>query len=37
VIERIKGGSALFAYYPDRRWLGQSRFLRCDGVRVARR
>lgn len=37
VIDRIKGGSALFAYYPDRRWLGQSRFLRCDGVRVARR
>jgi hypothetical protein len=37
VIERIKGGTALFAYYPDRRWLGQSRFLRCDGVRVAKR
>jgi len=37
VIERIKGGSALFAYYPDRRWLGQSQFLRCDGERVARR
>ena len=36
VIERIKGGSAVFAYYPDRRWLEQSRFLRCDGVRVAR-
>jgi hypothetical protein len=35
VIERIKGGSALFAYYPDARWLRQSRFLRCDGVRVA--
>jgi hypothetical protein len=37
VIERIKGGNALFAYYPDRRWLAQSRFLRCDGVRMARR
>ena len=36
VIERIKGGNAVFAYYPDRRWLTQSRFLRCDGVRVAR-
>jgi hypothetical protein len=35
VIERIKGGSALFAYYPDGRWLRQSRFLRCDGVRLA--
>ena len=36
VIERIKGGNAVFAYYPDRRWLAQSRFLRCDGDRVAR-
>jgi hypothetical protein len=35
VIERIKGGSALFAYYPDARWLRQSRFLRCDGERMA--
>jgi len=35
VIERIKGGSALFAYYPDARWLRQSRFLRCDGTRMA--
>jgi hypothetical protein len=30
VIERIKGGTALFAYYPDRHWLGVSSFLRCD-------
>jgi hypothetical protein len=30
VIERIKGGTALFAYYPDGRWLGVSSFLRCD-------
>jgi hypothetical protein len=37
VIEHIKGGSAVFAYYPDRRWLGQSQFLRCDGERVVRR
>jgi len=37
VIERIKGGNALFAYYPDHRWLEQSRFLRCDGLRMARR
>lgn len=37
VIERIKGGNALFAYYPDQRWLDRSSFLRCDGVRVARR
>jgi hypothetical protein len=31
VIERIKGGTAVFAYYPDARWLRTSRFLRCDG------
>lgn len=37
VIDRIKGGSALFAYYPDDRWLKTSRFLQCDVVRVARR
>ena len=30
VIERIKGGTALFAYYPDSRWLANSRFLRCE-------
>jgi hypothetical protein len=37
VIEEIKGGSAVFAYYPDRRWLGQSSFIRCDADRLARR
>jgi hypothetical protein len=31
VIDSLKGGGALFAYYPDARWLGASRFLRCDG------
>ncbi len=30
VIERIKGGSAVFAYYPESHWLRTSRFLRCD-------
>jgi len=30
VIDRIKGGTALFAYYPDPHWLRTSRFLRCD-------
>ena len=29
VIERIKGGTALFAYYPDPHWLATSRFLQC--------
>jgi len=30
VIDRIKGGTALFAYYPEPHWLRSSRFLRCD-------
>ena len=30
VIERIKGGTAIFAYYPDPHWLRTSRFLGCD-------
>jgi len=34
VIEQIKGGTALFAYYPDPRWLERSRFLRCDDAAV---
>lgn len=34
IIDRIKGGSAVFAYYPDARWLARSRFLHC-GERVA--
>jgi hypothetical protein len=31
VIERIRGGTALFAYYPDADWLERSPFLAgCD-------
>jgi len=30
LIDRIRGGSAIFAYYPDRDWLGSSTFLHCD-------
>ena len=37
VIEDIKGGSAVFAYYPDPQWLTWSHFLRCDGVGLAQR
>ncbi|MDX2165816.1 MAG: murein L,D-transpeptidase catalytic domain family protein [Deltaproteobacteria bacterium] len=29
VIDRIQGGSAVFAYYPDRDWLSTSPFLHC--------
>lgn len=36
IIDRIKGGSAVFVYYPDREWLRDSAFLQCDRVRVAR-
>jgi hypothetical protein len=27
MIDTIKGGSAVFAYYPDRGWLAASKFL----------
>ena len=38
VIEAIKEGSAVFAYYPDSRWLRQSRFLNhCSATRMAAR
>jgi hypothetical protein len=29
VVDRIRDGSAVFAYYPDRQWLRDSSFLRC--------
>ena len=29
LIDRIKDGTALFAYYPEPRWLRESRFLHC--------
>lgn len=28
IIDTVKGGSAIFAYYPDKRWLSQSAFFR---------
>lgn len=31
VIDTIKGGQLLFAYYPDSTWLKRSRFLGCNG------
>ncbi len=33
VIDQIRNGSALFAYYPDPSWLRSSRFLRCDSAK----
>jgi hypothetical protein len=32
VIDAIRGGTALFAYYPEPRWLATSQVLRCDTV-----
>ena len=34
VIDAIRDGSALFAYYPDAEWLASSPYLRCDGSPV---
>lgn len=30
LIDTIRGGSAVFAYYPESRWLASSPFLRCE-------
>jgi hypothetical protein len=30
LIDSLKGGQMVFAYYPDLKWLGSSRFLHCD-------
>jgi hypothetical protein len=37
VIDRIRDGSAVFAYYPDPDWLQSSRFLHCDVAQAAGR
>jgi hypothetical protein len=29
VIDTIRGGGVIFSYYPDQRWLNESRFLNC--------
>lgn len=36
LIDQIKGGGALFAFYPDRDWLARSEYLRCDAAAAAR-
>ena len=33
VIDALKGGSLLFAYYPDPRWLHESQYLSCAAAR----
>ena len=37
LIDRIRDGSAVFAFYPDQQWLQSSRFLHCDAARMAER
>ncbi|HEX6572535.1 MAG TPA: murein L,D-transpeptidase catalytic domain family protein [Steroidobacteraceae bacterium] len=32
VIDTLKGGALLFAYYPDRKWLAESPFFKCAGA-----
>jgi hypothetical protein len=34
VIDTLKGGALLFAYYPDRKWLTESPLLRCGSTRT---
>jgi len=36
VIDTLKGGALLFAYYPDRKWLSESPMLRCGDARAER-
>lgn len=35
VIDHLKEGQFVFSYYPDRKWLSSSRYLRCDESAVA--
>lgn len=35
VIDTLKGGALIFAYYPDRKWLAESPMLRCGDARPA--
>jgi hypothetical protein len=35
VIDTLKGGALVFAYYPDRKWLAESPLLRCGDARPA--
>ena len=37
VIDTLKGGHFVFAYYPDRQWLQASRFFKCGNGELAQR
>ena len=34
IVDSLKGGNYVFAYYPDAQWLKTSRFLACDGPKT---
>lgn len=36
LIDTLKGGQMLFAYYPDPQWLAASRYLNCGATRASR-
>jgi hypothetical protein len=36
VIDTLKGGALLFAYYPDRKWLAESPYFQCDAAPASR-
>jgi hypothetical protein len=36
VIDTVRGGGVVFSYYPDDKWLTESRFLNCDGAKSAK-
>lgn len=35
LIDTLKGGQYVFAYYPDRHWLAASPYLHCSGTQIA--
>ena len=36
LIDALKGGQMVFSYYPDKRWLGSSPYLKCTGGQLAK-
>jgi hypothetical protein len=34
IIDELKGGQFIFSYYPDRKWLASSRYLKCKADRT---
>jgi len=36
LIDALKGGQMVFSYYPDKRWLGSSSYLKCSNGQLAK-